>query len=395
MTRYRGIISTVALMIGISGCATVPAGAGGPAAAEVAVRAGGVDYREEASWLCRPGRDDACAANLDVTVIHADGRMEVEAWRPHPDPPIDCFYVYPTVSQEMARNASIRVTAAERNVAVSQFAHFGSQCRTFAPLYRQMTLLALRSGLGPGTDAAAALEFAYEDVRDAWLTYLARDNGGRGVVLISHSQGSIMLNRLIQEEIEGSDVQDRVISALLLGWNVMVPEGRDVGGDFEEMPLCRVPDQIGCVVSYVSFRATTPPPPGALFGRSEVPGMTVACVNPAALRGGRAELDARLPADRTGLPPWVTPERPVTTPFVRAPGLLTGECVSNEHGSYLSIGIVPQPGPRTDVIGGDVRNPDGSANAAWGLHLYDAAVGMGDLLRLVEQQSRTYLQRRS
>jgi hypothetical protein len=69
--------------------------------------------------------------------------------------------------------------------------------------------------------------------------------------------------------------------------------------------------------------------------------------------------------------------------------------VSNEHGSYLSIGIVPQPGPRTDVIGGDVRNPDGSANAAWGLHLYDAAVGMGDLLRLVEQQSRTYLQRRS
>jgi hypothetical protein len=211
------------------------------------------------------------------------------------------------------------------------------------------------------------------------------------VVLISHSQGSIMLTRLLQEEIEGTPLQDRIVSAILLGWNLIVPEGRDVGGDLRAMQLCRSRDQTGCVVTYVSFAEGAPPPPGALFGRTERPGTTVACVNPAALRGGRAGLDSYLSSGRTGLPPWVVPEQSITTPFVRVPGLVQGECVSNENGSYLQVSVASAGGPRSNVLGGEVRNPDGSPNAAWGLHLLDAAIAMGDLVTLVGDQTRAYL----
>ena len=31
------------------------------------------DYRQGANWLCRPGRQDACALDLSATVIAADG----------------------------------------------------------------------------------------------------------------------------------------------------------------------------------------------------------------------------------------------------------------------------------------------------------------------------------
>ena len=100
----------------------------------------------------------------------------------------------------------------------------------------------------------------YDDVRDAWRYYLEHDNRGRGVVLIGHSQGSFILSDLIRQEIDGKPVQSRLVSAILLGATQSVPMGKDVGGSFQHIPLCRKLGQTGCLVTYVSFRATSRPP---------------------------------------------------------------------------------------------------------------------------------------
>jgi alpha-beta hydrolase superfamily lysophospholipase len=60
-------------------------------------------------------------------------------------------------------------------------------------------------------------DLAYADVLAAWRTYLANDNHGRGFVLVGHSQGALMLGRLIKEEIDGKPIQSQMVSALLLG----------------------------------------------------------------------------------------------------------------------------------------------------------------------------------
>ena len=86
---------------------------------------------------------------------------------------------------------------------------------------------------------AADRTLGYNDVLDAWNHYLKHDNNGRGVVLIGHSQGSGVLSQLIRNEIDGKPIQSRIISALLLGTNVAVPKGKDVGGAFKQLPLCR------------------------------------------------------------------------------------------------------------------------------------------------------------
>ena len=87
-------------------------------------------------------------------------------------------------------------------------------------------------------------------------------------MLVGHSQGAGLLTDLLAEEIDDEPaVRDRLVSALLLGTSVAVPDGEDVGGDFEEAPVCRAPDQTGCVVTYrlvpfdLPLRART-----ALFG---------------------------------------------------------------------------------------------------------------------------------
>ena len=133
---------------------------------------------------------------------------------------------------------------AELNVVRQQFARFGSACRQYAPLYRQVTLAGLRTAIaGGGGGGALSNGPQYDDVRDAWKYYLEHDNRGRGVVLIGHSQGSFILTELIRQEIDGKPMQSRLVSAILLGTTLAVPKGKDVGGSFQHMPLCRQPSQ--------------------------------------------------------------------------------------------------------------------------------------------------------
>jgi hypothetical protein len=355
------------------------------------------DYGKPETWLCRPGRTgDACAVDLSATIVTADGRLTREEWKGNPGAPIDCFYVYPTVSLDQTANSDMIAGPEERNVVRVQFARFASQCRPFAPLYRQATLTALRSRFA-GKDMAADRTLAYTDVLDAWNHYLKNDNNGRGVVLIGHSQGSGVLMQLIRREIEGKPVQSQIVSALLLGTNVAVPKGKDVGGTFAKLPLCRAADQTGCVITYVSFRSTIPPPANSLFGRVADEGMEAACTNPAALGGGRGQLQAYLLAAKGEIassaappPQWVTPAATITSPFVSVPGLLSAQCVSNENGSYLEVTVHGDPhDPRTDDISGDVLTA-GKVNPSWGLHLIDVHEAIGNLVNIVSAQARAY-----
>jgi hypothetical protein len=349
------------------------------------------DYTQDATWLCRPGRSDPCASNQDITVIRADGKRKIEKLRADALIPFDCFYVYPTVSMDPTPNSDMSAGPEEIAVATSQAARFGQHCRVFAPLYRQVTLSALRAAM-TGAPLQADRETAYNDVKAAWNAYLAQDNGARGVVLIGHSQGSGVLKRLIAEEIEGKPVQRRLISAMLLGTNVAVPAGQDVGGDFKRVPLCRKDGQYGCIVSYVSFRADSPPPANSRFGKVPTAGQVAACTNPAALAGGKAVTDAILGARGAGtgsaaMGPWTTDGAPVTTAFVKVPGLISAECVSQGGFDYLAVTVNADPAdPRTDTIVGDVAIGPAILKD-WGLHLIDMPVAMGDLVALADRQA--------
>ena len=356
------------------------------------------DYADEKSWLCRPGRKgDACDVDLTTTVVAADGTLTRETWTANPKAPIDCFYVYPTVSTDPAAFSDMTADPAETNVIHQQFARFGSKCRTFAPMYRQLTLAGLRQRLSGG-----AISFDkgvwYDDVRDAWRSYVQRDNGGRGFVLIGHSQGAYILSELLKQEIDGKPIQKQLVGAYILGATFPVAKGKDTGGAVQSIPLCRKPGQIGCVVNFSAFRSTVPPPANTLFGKAADPAQSGSCTNPATLGEGSAPLHAYLFATGRTIAmagantAWVT-GKTVDTPFVSVPGLLSAKCASNEHATYLEITVKGDPSdPRTDDIGGDLGAP-GKPIPMWGLHLVDVNLVMGNLLANVEQQTKAYQRR--
>lgn len=344
-------------------------------------------YADDANWLCKPGKQgDLCTeTDLDATVVQADGTTEVETFTPADDPPVDCFYVYPTISADPSPNSDLVPGPEERGITAGQAARLGEVCRVFAPMYRQNTLASMMGAVESDLSREERAEIAYADVLDAWKHYIANENDGRGVILIGHSQGTGMLRQLIAEEIDDEPaLRDRLVSAMLIGLTVAVPPGEDVGGDFDNVPLCRAADQTGCVITYASFRSTSPPPPNSFFGRAEDEGMVAGCTNPAALGGGSGELK---PYFLSNEPAFADPARnaaEVTTDYVSLPGLLTAECVERDGFSYLEITVNSDPAdPRADDIGGDLT-PE------WGLHAVDVHAAMGNLVEIARAQAEAY-----
>jgi hypothetical protein len=331
-------------------------------------------------WLCRPGlTNNPCDVSLATTRFNAQGQQTGAVQTPRSnDAPVDCFYVYPTVSDEPGPVADFAITPELRSIALYQAARYSSECRVFAPVYRQITIL----GLGGGATAQDR-ENAYQDVRSAWLEYLAHDNHGRGVVFIGHSQGSGVLRRLLREEVDPKpDVRAKLVSAILLGGGVTVARGSDRGGDFQNIPACRQPNQVGCVIAFSTF--DQPVPAASRFGRTTDPSLEVLCTNPAQLRSGNGKLTPINPTEPFAPGTVIAlvisflgqPTVDASTPWVQFDDAYRAQCVNSNGANVLMVtpfGVAP------------LLNP--SPDATWGLHLVDANIALGDLVDIVHHQA--------
>lgn len=368
------------------------------AASIFAVQAGSAaaapDYSRPANWLCLGGRSDICTTPLKTTALNPNGYGSTGQSPVAKDSGVDCFIVYPTVSRDAGMNSDLTPGEGEEKASISsQFARFSGACRTYAPMYRQMTLAAVTAA-ATGADVTAPAILAYGDVRNAFRYYLENYNKGRPFVLLGHSQGSLMLQRLIQHEIEDKPVAKRMKMAIIPGFNVLVPQGKLVGGTFKSTPLCSRAGQTGCVLTWTSFREKNAPPPGAIFGYADKPGMSVACTNPANPGArGWVNLDSYWNA-RSSLP---VPGGPITwsteggppSPFLRTEGLVSARCVNDGPRGYLSIRTNVDPSDkRTDRIGGEV-GVMGMFLPGWGMHLIDINAPQGDLIRQVADLNGT------
>ncbi|HEX7498382.1 MAG TPA: DUF3089 domain-containing protein [Candidatus Limnocylindrales bacterium] len=345
---------------------------------------------DDTVWLCKPGTAaNPCEGDLTATSIDGKGVAKVQPAGPATDPPIDCFYVYPTVSRQKTINANLTIDAEETGVAVAQAARFSQVCHVYAPMYPQLTLAAIADPSKIGYSSAIT---AYASVATAFHSYLAHYNHGRGIVFIGHSQGAMMLTALLKYEVDpDSALRHQMVSALLMGGNIAVPVGKSVGGDFANIPACASSGQTGCVVAYSTFGAT--PPANAAFGRiassinifnrNSSAALQILCVNPAAPGGGTANLQPYIPTAGIAALLGTSATVPAaSTPFVTYPNLYSAHCVNSGGAQWLQI----------DRIGGaSDKRPAAKAGAlSWGLHTVDVNIALGNLVELVRSESASF-----
>jgi hypothetical protein len=84
-----------------------------------------------------------------------DGRRTPAPFRPAADPAVDCFYVYPTVSNDGGMFSDLSPGPEERRTVLVQAARFRSVCRVFAPNYRQVTMMGLGLSVSWGVRTGA------------------------------------------------------------------------------------------------------------------------------------------------------------------------------------------------------------------------------------------------
>ena len=349
-------------------------------------------------WVCKPGQTaNPCRESLETTIYEPGGGSRVVDPPLPADPAIDCFYVYPTVSNQPGPNATKAIDPEIEAIVRYQAARFAQQCHVYAPVYRQVTVPAL---LAQGAVTTPEVrQRAYGDVLEAWRDYMKNHNRGRGVVLIGHSQGTGVLRRLARTEIDPSPtLRRRLVSALLLGGNVLVKQGQTVGGDFQNIPACTAAGETGCVIAYSIFNE--PPPSNSRFGRPPAapdpltglpggPGYEVVCTNPASLGANREVPGHTLIPSKPFPPGFISlailqiyggspPSAP--TPWLRPADRYSGRCEHSNGANVLMIRPI-----------GDARELNPSPDATWGLHIVDVNAALGDLQAVVTQQTRTYL----
>ena len=342
----------------------------------------GAMAKQKTVWLCKPGlAKNPCTPSLKTTKVANDGSSQgVFTPKTEKSPKIDCFYVYPTVSDDKTDNSDLSIDPEEKSIALYQAARYSQECRVFAPMYTQVTITRLLAG---GTTQAMR-DIAYNSALSGWKDYLKNFNDGRPFVLIGHSQGSFVLRQLITQEIDKNKaLRKQMVSAILLGGNVLVKQGKDSGGDFKNVPACSSETQLHCVTAWSTFN--DPVPSDALFGRTTVPGDEVLCAYP-----GSSTLESIQPTKPFAphstlgavVPLVGLPTPTAKTPWVEYDHAYKGACSSADGANVLQL---------TDQPGAPHLHP--TPDATWGLHLVDANIALGNLTNMVRKETKAYFRR--
>ena len=341
---------------------------------------------EDTVWICKPGQaDDLCAGTIEGKTLPPPGQDPQPLGYTRPaDAPVDCFYLYPTQSDQPGPNADLAKDPPIRRVVVQQARMFSSVCDVYAPMYRQVTLN------GDQTSYNASVETAYQSAKAAFEDFLENHNRNRGFIMLGHSQGSAHTARLIDEMVDKDpELRERFVGAVAPGANIAVPIDQPVGGLFDNVPACTEVGQYGCVVAFSTYNDV--PGPFAAFSRVnfgywiypeprfDANGFEVMCTNPAVLDGGDGTLLPLVNFDYlTGAPPSETAE-----PWAGQPDYYRAECKRQDGAHWLNLAKVGLPG--------DTR-PDLGAAVASGsnYHVPEVNLTEGNLLRIAQLQTDAY-----
>ena len=170
----------------------------------------------------------------------------------------DVFFLHPTTytfKRKKKQNADIDddyINAkTDYSTILYQASVFNQQCRVFAPRYRQAHIN--NFFLKDKEKAAVAFELAYEDLKAAFEYYLKTWNKERPIIIASHSQGSLLAERLLKEFFDASagsaqaPLQNKLVVAYVIGWQVS-------NEYFSSLKMCADSLQTGCICSWRTFR---------------------------------------------------------------------------------------------------------------------------------------------
>lgn len=116
--------------------------------------------------------------------------------------------------------------------------------KLYVPYYRQAHL---RSYSQYDNGGENALKLAYNDVKNAFKTYLEHYNNGRPIIIASHSQGTTHAIKLLKDFFDGKPLKNQLIAAYIPGIAIKKSE-------FQHIHLMKNPNEVGGFVSWNTYK---------------------------------------------------------------------------------------------------------------------------------------------
>jgi hypothetical protein len=165
---------------------------------------------------------------------------------------VDVFFLYPTLltdRKDTSWNADLKRDDIRKNVLSKsvkfQASSWAKAGNIYVPFYRQSHY---KTYVEPyNLEGPASWKIAYQDISNAFAYYLEHYNKGNGIILASHSQGSIMAKELIKDFFDGKELQNQLVAAYLPGVRVKENELGSI------LPMYQ-PKAIGGFVSWNTYK---------------------------------------------------------------------------------------------------------------------------------------------
>jgi len=224
------------------------------------------DYGTDAAWLIRPDSsiDPINIAGGDVFVVSPTLFLGGTHWNA------------PIGEEKLSGEF-------ERIVLPNYVLPYKSAGRIYAPKYRQA---ALYTFLNNRDDSLLAMQFAYDDVRRAFETFLSENPPERPMIIVGYGQGGLHAQRLLTEFFAG-DRANKLAAAYIIDHPLVL---EDITG----VKPCASKQDTNCVIAFGAFEPKekrraqrfvdktliwgTPEQNGG--GMRSVGGRSLLCVNP-------------------------------------------------------------------------------------------------------------------
>lgn len=236
------------------------------------------DYAQESSWAALPDKEDASDRVPDGLVETSSSTRDL----------VDVFYVHPT--GYMGRENWNATVGKESTYGIptsvmlaGQASAFNGCGRIYAPEYRQASIFAfIQPHVAPQRmDAFQALDLAYSDVARAFDYFVEHYNKGKPFFIVSHSQGSTHVLRLLAEKIDNTPLRSRLIAAYVIGYTMPKDYFSRV---YHNLKPCESPTQSGCIIAWDTVREGAWAPSLSIHrypqGWEYPQGKEIFCVNP-------------------------------------------------------------------------------------------------------------------
>lgn len=199
------------------------------------------DYTQPQAWAAHPVHRPLQAWPSRVGSLPPASAQDPNA--------VHTFFIHPTTFRGLGVGWNARwddsdiASTTDSWPLKHQASLFRSVGRIMAPRYRQAHL---RTFFLRGPDSMAALELAYSDIREAFIHFLQSIGTQAPFIVAGHSQGSHHGWRLLQEFVDGTPLQNRLVAAYLPGYPLPA-------GSFHQLPFADREAHVGAVHSWMTF----------------------------------------------------------------------------------------------------------------------------------------------